>query len=414
MQTHYDVVIVGAGHAGAQLAVTLRQNGYMGSIGMIGEEPHLPYERPPLSKEYLSGEKTAERLMIRPASFWESKNVTWVGSTKVIHIDPVSRTVRAQCGRKFFYNKLVWAAGGAARRLGSPGDEADNVYVVRTRADVEAIMQVLPRVERVTVIGGGYIGLEAAAVLRKFQKKVTVLEAGSRVLARVAGEPLSRFYEKTHRNQGVDLRLNVNLDGFALQAGLVRGVVLSDGEVIATDIVIVGIGIEPSVEPLRAAGAEVSNGVEVDANCRTSLPDIYAIGDCAAHQSKFCQGEMIRIESVQNANDQARTVALNILGQAYPYESIPWFWSNQYNLKLQTMGLSRNHDHLLIRGSMENESFSVLYLREGKLIAIDAVNCVKDYVQAKELIINASLIDPVLALDFNIPLKHATLMAMTS
>lgn len=414
MQMHYDVVIVGTGHAGAQLAMSLRQLGYAGSIGMIGEEPHLPYERPPLSKEYLSGEKTAERLMIRPATFWESKDVAWIGSTKVVQVDPSSRTVQTQCSKTFSYKKLVWAAGGAARRLGLPGGEADNVHVVRTRADVEAIMQVLPQVERVTVVGGGYIGLEAAAVLRKFQKEVTLLEAGPRVLARVAGEPLSRFYEKTHRDQGVDIRLNVNLDGFALQAGLVRGVVLSDGEVIPTDIVIVGIGIEPSVEPLRVAGAEVSNGVIVDSHCRTSLADVYAIGDCAAHQSKFCQGEMIRIESVQNANDQAKTVASNIVGQELPYESIPWFWSNQYHLKLQTMGLSRNHDSILIRGPMEMSSFSVLYIREGKLIAIDAVNCVKDYVQAKELIVTETLIDPIAAVDSNIPLKHAALVSVAS
>lgn len=414
MRMHYDVIIVGTGHAGAQLAVTLRQLGYAGSVGMIGEEPHLPYERPPLSKEFLSGEKTAERIMIRPASFWENKGIEWLGSTKVIQVDPSSRTVQTQCKKTLSYQTLVWAAGGAARRLSLPGGDADNVHVVRTRTDVEAIMQALPQVERVTVIGGGYIGLEAAAVLRKFQKEVTLLEAGPRVLSRVAGEQLSRFYEGVHRDQGVDVRLNVSLDGFALQAGLVRGVVLSDGEVIPTDIVIVGIGIEPSVEALRAAGADVSNGVLVDSNCRTSLADVYAIGDCAAHQSRFCQGEVIRIESVQNANDQAKTVASDIVGQDFPYESIPWFWSNQYDLKLQTMGLSRNHDKVLIRGSMETTSFSVLYLREGKLIAIDAVNCVKDYVQAKELIGADVLIDLIAAVNPDIPLKHASLLSTAS
>lgn len=402
----YDVVIVGAGHAGAQLAITLRQEGFEGSIAMVGDEPDPPYERPPLSKEFLAREKPFERILIRPESFWRDRQVDWIGDTRIEAVDPVNHMVTTQTGELMGYGKLAWAAGGKARRLALTGANARNAHVVRQRADVDAIVASLPQTVHVTVIGGGYIGLEAAAVLRKFGKAVTLLEAGKRVLNRVAGEVLSRFYEAEHRCQGVDLRVNVEIEGFQVHDERITAVCLADGEEIATDMVITGIGIVPEVAPLRAAGADLDNGVMVDECCRTSLPDIFALGDCAAHRNPFAESSLIRLESVQNANDQAKTVAAGIMGNGRPYRALPRFWSNQYDLKLQTVGLSAGHDDVIVRGEPARRSFSVLYLREGRLIAVDAVNSIKDYVHAKPIILAADRIDHALAGDMSIPLKQ--------
>lgn len=406
---HYDVVIVGAGHAGAQLAISLRQAGFAGSIAMIGDEPYPPYERPPLSKEFLAQEKPFARILIRPEHFWRDREINWIGHTRVDTVDPANHLVTTDAGEAIGYGKLVWAAGGKARRLALAGADACNAHVVRQRRDVDAIMALLPQTAHVTVIGGGYIGLEAAAVLRKFNKAVTLLEAGTRVLNRVAGEALSRFYEAEHRRHGVDLRLNVAIEGLQTQGERIVSVRLADGVEIATDMVIMGIGIVPEIAPLQAVGAEMDNGVVVDEYCRTSLADIFAIGDCAAHLNFFSGALPIRLESVQNANDQAKTVAACIMGEDRTYRALPWFWSNQYDLKLQTVGLSAGHDEVIVRGDPAQRSFSVLYLRDGRLIAADAVNSVRDYVQAKPLILAGDRIDPVSAGDMTIPLKQAVL-----
>jgi 3-phenylpropionate/trans-cinnamate dioxygenase ferredoxin reductase subunit len=263
------------------------------------------------------------------------------------------------------------------------GDLA-GVHGVRTRADADRLMSELDAgARRAVVIGGGYIGLEAAAVLTKFGVGVTLLEAAPRVLARVAGEALSAFYEAEHRSHGVDLRTNVAVAGLEGADGKVTGVRLADGEVLSADIVIVGIGIIPAVEPLLAAGAKGGNGVDVDEFCRTSLPDVYAIGDCAAHASSYAEGAVIRLESVQNANDQATVAAKAICGAPVAYKACPWFWSNQYDLRLQTVGLSIGHDATVLRGDPATRAFSVIYLKQGKVIALDCVNVVKDYVQGR-------------------------------
>ena len=264
----------------------------------------------------------------------------------------------------------------------------------------------LPGVEKVVVIGGGYIGLEAAAVLTKLGKQVTVLEALDRVLARVAGEPLSRFYEAEHRAHGVDLRTGVSVDCIEGENGKATGVRLADGTVLPAQMVIVGIGIIPAVEPLIAAGAEGGNGVAVDAQGRTSLPDIYAIGDCAAHANRFADGATIRLESVQNANDQATTVAKTIIGETVHYDAVPWFWSNQYDLRLQTVGLSTGHDNAVLRGDPAARSFSLVYLKAGRIIALDCVNATKDYVQGRKLVVEGLSIDPAKLADAAVPLKE--------
>ena len=307
-------------------------------------------------------------------------------------------------GETIGYGKLVWATGGAPRMLPVPGCDLPGVQGVRTRADADAMKAASETADQIVVIGGGYIGLEAAAVLRKAGKKVVLLEALDRVLARVAGTELSRFYEREHREHGVDLRLGVSVEAIEGES-YVTGVRLADREVIPADLVIVGIGIVPAVEPLIAAGAEGENGVLVDALCKTSLPDIYAIGDCAAHENHFADGIVIRLESVQNANDQANTVAKGIVGDEAPYHAIPWFWSNQYDLKLQTAGLSTGHDQTVVRGDIASRSFSIVYLKDARVIAIDCVNATKDYVQGRMIVTAGLRVTAEKLADTETPLK---------
>lgn len=401
-----DVIIVGAGHGGAQAAIALRQNGFAGSILVIGREPEYPYERPPLSKEYLARDKSFERIMIRPAAFWADKGIDYALGREVTAIDPAAKTVTTDDGAVTGYGALVWAAGGDPRRLTCAGADLAGVHAVRTRADADRLMAELDAgAKRAVVIGGGYIGLEAAAVLTKFGVAVTLLEALPRVLARVAGEALSTFYQDEHRAHGVDLRTQVAVDCLEGADGKVTGVRLADGTVLPADIVIVGIGIIAAVAPLIAAGAKGGNGVEVDEFCRTSLPDVYAIGDCAAHANAYADGATIRLESVQNANDQATVAAKAITGNPVPYKAVPWFWSNQYDLRLQTVGLSIGHDATVVRGDPAARAFSVIYLREGRVIALDCVNVVKDYVQGKKLVETGPVIAADKLADTATPLK---------
>lgn len=404
--TRYDVLIVGAGHGGAQAAIALRQRKFVGSIALLGDEPELPYERPPLSKEYLAGDKPFERILIRPGAFWTERDVTLLPGRTVVAVDPAAHSVTTADGATIDYGTLIWATGGSPRRLTCAGHDLRGVHGVRTRADVDRMIAELPGVTRAIVVGGGYIGLEAAAVLTKLGKHVTVLEAAPRVLARVAGEPLSHFYEAEHRAHGVDLRTDVQVDSIVGQDGAASGVRLADGTLLHGELVIVGIGIIPAVAPLLAAGAAGGNGVDTDALCRTSLPDIFAIGDCAAHANGFADGATIRLESVQNANDQATTVAKLLTGEEQPYDAVPWFWSNQYDLKLQTVGLSTGYDALVVRGDRAAHSFSVIYLKHGHVIALDCVNATRDYVQGRALVVARAVVDPALLGDAGVPLKE--------
>jgi 3-phenylpropionate/trans-cinnamate dioxygenase ferredoxin reductase component len=401
----YDILIVGAGHGGAQAAIALRQRGFAGSIAVIGEEPEIPYERPPLSKDYLAGDKEFERILIRPASFWAERDIAMLTGQRVVAVDPAAHSVTTESGGTIGYGSLIWAAGGHARRLSCQGHDLIGVHSVRSRADVERMMAELATTKRVAVIGGGYIGLEAAAVLSKLGKQVTVLEALPRVLARVAGEGLSRFYEAEHRAHGVDVRLGTTVESIEGTDGRASGVRLADGEIVPCEMVIVGIGIVPAVEPLLAAGAAGGNGVAVDTLCRTTLPDVFAIGDCALHANDFANGASVRLESVQNANDMATTVAKALTGEDVPYNAVPWFWSNQYDLKLQTVGLSTGFDQAIVRGDTAARSFSVVYMRDGAVIALDCVNAIKDYVQGKALVVNGTRADPAALADASVPLK---------
>lgn len=408
MERRADVLIVGAGHAGAACAFALRQNGFDGSILVAGDEPDLPYERPPLSKDYLARDKSFERLLIRPASLWQDKGVDFSLGTRVISVDPQAHTVATASGETIGYRHLVWAAGGEPRRLTCNGSDLAGVHTVRSRADVDRIMAELDTTERVVVIGGGYIGLEAASVMRKLGREVILLEAQDRMLARVAGEALSRFYEAEHRRQGVDLRLGVVVDCI-LGEERARGVRLADGGVVDADMVIVGIGIVPTVGPLLDAGAEGGNGVRVDSHCRTSLPDVFAIGDCALHRNSYAGGAEIRLESVQNAHDQAAVAARAICGQPKDYDAVPWFWSDQYDLKLQTVGLSGGCDDTVLRGDPATRAFSVVYLRQGRVIALDCVNSPRDFVAGRKLVMDRAAPDRGKLADPEVALKDLAL-----
>lgn len=402
-----DVLIVGSGHAGAQAAIALRQNGHEASIVMVGREKHPPYERPPLSKEYLSGDKPFERIMIRPEKFWADKGVELALGKAVTAIDAAAHTATLSDGSAITYRKLIWAAGGDPRRLSCPGADLQGVHAVRTRNDADRMMAELDAgARRIVVIGGGYIGLEAAAVLRKLGREVTVVEALPRVLSRVAGEELSHFYQEEHRRQGVTILLETGVEALEGSDGKITSVRLNDGNVIAADMAVVGIGIVPSVGPLIAAGASGSNGVDVDEYCRTTLDDIYAIGDCAAHANDYAGHAVIRLESVQNANDMATVAAKAICGDKQRYCAFPWFWSNQYDLRLQTAGLSLEHDSTVLRGDPETRKFSVIYLQEGRVIALDCVNATKDYVQGRKLVEAKTEPDLAALADPDIPLKE--------
>lgn len=373
---HFDCLVIGGGHAGAQSAILLRQQKFTGTVGLIGAEPDLPYERPPLSKDYLAGEKAFERLLLRPAAFWNEHEIELILGERVKAIDPIAHSVQTASGTEYSYGKLIWAGGGVARQLSCPGATAEGLFTVRTRADVDAMMAMLPDAQRFTIVGGGYIGLEAAAVLNKLGKQVTLIEALDRVLARVAGPALSTFFQGEHGAHGVDIRLSAAVEAIEVDAqNRATGVRLADGTIVPSDAVIVGIGIIPETGPLILAGASGGNGVDVDEFGQTSLPDIYAVGDCAAHESRFAAGRRIRLESVQNANDQGKAVADRITGKsAAPYAAVPWFWSDQGDQKLQIVGIADGHDTVVVRGDAASGAFSIFCYGGGTLLAIESVN----------------------------------------
>jgi 3-phenylpropionate/trans-cinnamate dioxygenase ferredoxin reductase subunit len=374
---------------------------------LLGREKDPPYERPPLSKEYLAGEKPFERIQIRPTGFWADKDIDLRLNSFVAAVDWMDHRLTLVDDTQLTYRKLIWAAGGDPRRLSCPGADLNGVHSVRSRADADRMSAELAGgPKNVVVIGGGYIGLEAAAVLRKLDHKVVLLEALPRVLARVAGQELSDFYQAEHRAHGVDLRLECMVERLEGSGDHVTGVKLATGEIIPADMVVVGIGIVPSIGPLIAAGAAGGNGVDVDEYCRTTLDDIYAIGDCAAHANPYADNAVIRLESVQNANDMASTAARAICGDKQPYHAFPWFWSNQYDLKLQTAGLSLDYDQTVLRGDPETRKFSVIYLKEGRVIALDCVNSVKDYVQGRKLVEARMVASPDVLADTETPLKE--------
>lgn len=345
-------------------------------------------------------------MLIRPPGQWAKKDITLEVNREVTEVDANNRVAYFADGDSVRYQNLIWAGGGYPRELTCHGADLAGVHRVRTKTDIDAIMGDLDGGSRTAVIvGGGYIGLEAAAGLRKRGCDVVLLESLSRVLSRVTGPVVSDFIASVHIAQGVDLRLSCALASIEGTAGRVTEVKLASGEVIQCDIVVVGIGIVPDIGPMATAGAEISNGLVVDEFCRASLPNTYTIGDCAEHANRFSDGSRIRLESVQNANDMAVTAAKHICGIPKPYEAVPWFWSSQYDIKLQTVGLLHGYETSVTRGDPASGSFSVIYLKDGRVIAIDSINAAKDYVQGRKLIEKKAVVDPRILENPSIPLK---------
>ncbi|MBI1200987.1 MAG: pyridine nucleotide-disulfide oxidoreductase [Rhodopseudomonas sp.] len=378
------IVVVGAGQAAAQLAISLRQGGFDGGIVVVGDEPYLPYQRPPLSKKFLTERGQPDSLFLRPADFWRGLDVDMTLGAAARAVDCRRKLVTLSDGRELDYDVLVFATGTRARTLPLRGVALPYVMSLRAIGDVHKLRLALDAAERVVIVGGGYIGLEVAAVMRGEGRAVTVVEAEDRLLKRVTSPVISDFFETLHRRHGVDIRLNARL---AEVAGDVRatGVVLASGDVINADVVLLATGAHANDELAREAGLPCDDGIVVDELARASLPDIYAIGDCARLPSRRYR-RSLRLESVQNAIDQAKAAAASILGQPVAYDPVPWFWSDQYDVKLQIAGLSDGHDDSAIVGAPASGRFSVEYRQQGRLIAVDAVNEARAHMMARRRI----------------------------
>ncbi len=398
------VIIIGAGQAGFQVADSLRQHGFGGTITLVGEEPNHPYQRPPLSKAYLLGDSEAERLKFRADDFYEKHAIDLKLSTTATAIDPEDKTVTLAGGAVLTYDALVLATGARVRRIPVPGADLAGVHYLKTLQDIDRIEAELADVESVSVVGAGFIGLEFAAVASKLGKTVTVFEALGRVLARVSPPVISDYYTRIHEAHGVRIMTNAGVAEFTGTDGHISGIKLADGEEIACDLAVIGIGVLPNVELAADAGLTCDNGIVVDACGRTSDPAIFAAGDCACYENPFADGR-IRLESVQNACDQGRAVAAAIAGKDEPYVAVPWFWSDQYDLKLQIAGLSQGCDQFVVRGDMETNRFSVFHFREGVFRALDAVNKGADYLMARKLLAAGKGPTPEQAADSEFPLK---------
>jgi 3-phenylpropionate/trans-cinnamate dioxygenase ferredoxin reductase component len=382
------IVIAGAGHAAGQVVATLKQKQFDGDIVLVGEEAYLPYQRPPLSKKFLAGELDAERLHFKPASFYEDPNIEPRLSTRVTAIDLAAKSLATANHDVIHYDTLVVATGSRARAIPVAGSELGGVQYLRSIDDVNAIREKLKNANRLVIIGAGYIGLEVAAVTRQLGLEVTVIEMADRVMSRVVSEQVSAFFQDEHIARGVQLELSTGLKAFHGDVDL-NVVETTDGHMIEADCAIIGAGIQPNTELAEAAGLETDNGIVVDNRCRTSDSNVYAVGDCTSHPNSI-YGRRVRLESVHNALEQAKVAAANACGENAVYSQVPWFWSDQYDLKLQIAGLSEGFDEVVIRGDPKERSFACVYLREGRIIAIDAVNAPRDFMQAKALIANSA------------------------
>ena len=401
-----NIVIVGGGHAGASAAEALRREGHEGRILLLGAEPHLPYQRPPLSKKLLSGEQTLERGLIRSAAFYEQGRIETRLGTRVEALDCSQSRLTLADSSVVEYDALLLCTGSEPRRLSVPGAQLDGVFYLRTADEVEAIRSRCRPGARLVVVGGGYIGLEVAATCRKLGLEVRVLEMADRVMNRVVAPVVSSFYQAEHGAQGVAIHLKATVNAF-VGDGSVREVVCADGSSHLADLVVVGIGVLPADRLARDAGLACDDGIVVDEYCRTSAPQVFAAGDCTSHPSPR-YGRRVRLESVDNAFEQGRTAAANMAGRSVAHDKVPWFWSDQYDLKLLIVGLSHGHDAVVVRGDRANRSFSVCYLRGGELIALDAVNSPKDYRAARKLIAERARPDPVRLADPAVALKDCS------
>ena len=376
------IIIVGAGQAAGQAAASLRQEGFEGPVTIFGEEAQAPYQRPPLSKAYLAGEVGIERVLVRPEKFYADKSIDLHTGTRIDSIDRSSKTVTTVNSEVFQYEKLLLATGSRPRLLNIEGSQLSGIHYLRTIDDVDIIKASMETAKRVCIVGGGYIGLEVAAVANQLGLQVTVLEMEERILQRVTTPEMSDFYHKLHSSKGVEIRTDTMVSGF--EGDTVVKAVKCGAETIPADVVIVGIGILPNVELAEAAELDCDNGIMVDECCRTSDEHIFAAGDCTNHPNPILS-RRLRLESVPNAMEQARVACSNMLGGDKTYAAIPWFWSDQYDLKLQMVGFSSDGDNAIVRGDQQKNEFAVFYMQEGKVVAVDAVNSPREFMVCKQL-----------------------------
>lgn len=399
------IAVIGAGQAAAQAVQTLRKSGFTGRLCLIGDEVHAPYQRPPLSKKYLAGTLAAERLALLPDVFYTENNVECRFGMPVAKLDPSAGNLTMANGDVIRFDRALIATGSRSRALPMRGAELPGVYSLRSIADVDRLRPDVQIGQRVIIIGGGYIGLEVAAIVRGLGLEVTVVEAADRVMARTAPAVVSRYFEKLHAKHGVAFDLGSGVERIRQNASGKLEIVTGNG-IHEADWVLVGIGAVPNVEIAERAGLTIENGIAVDNLCCTSAPNIFAAGDCTSFPSAH-YGRRLRLESVQNAIEQGKAAALAMLGEAAAYDPVPWFWSDQYNTKFQIAGLSQFSDEHIVRGDPATGTFSVAHLRDGRLIALDAINQPRDYMHARRMVPHTTIDDGHTIADAAVPLNEA-------
>ena len=398
------IIVIGAGHAAAQLVESLRSGGFDGRLVVVGDEPYRPYARPATSKDLLSGGMELDRVFLKRDSYYDDKNVELRLDTRVTKLDRASRTVTFADGETMAFDKAVIATGARAREIQVPGAKLDGVFTLRTLADSQAIGARLKPGARLVIVGGGYVGLEVAASATKLGCHVSVVEMQERLLGRVVASEIADFYLAAHRAAGVDVHLGVVIQEFTGD-GAVRSVRLTDGSEISADLIVVGVGAVPNTELAAEAGLAVENGIVVDDCGRTADPAIFAIGDATNHPNDLL-GRRLRLESVPAAMGQARAAASAILGNPKPFHELPWFWSDQYDLKLQIAGLSEIGDQVVLRGDPATRHFAAYYLRRGKVVAVNAISSPKDFIGGRKLVAEGRMADPARLADTAIPLAE--------
>ena len=400
-----SVVVAGAGMAGFQIGASLRELGYAGRVVLVGDEPGLPYQRPPLSKAFLLGTADAEKLAMRPERYYAEKHIEVIAGKRVVALDRARHCVTLDDDNTLEYGHLVFAVGARNRPLSVPGADLRGVHYLRTLADAQALKTALSTVERAVVIGAGFIGLEFAAVAAKLGVAVTVIEVADRPMARALSPPMSSLFTREHEKAGVQFMFTSQVLQMLGQAGTVTAVETADHRQVPTDVVVIGIGVQPNTEVAAAAGLAVQNGIVVDDGLATSDADVSAVGDCAAHPNSFAGGSSVRLESVQNATDQARCVAARLTGNPHHYASVPWFWSDQGNMKLQIAGLTNGYDQVVVRGDATGNACSVFCFKQGRLVGVESVNRPADYMLGKRLIGQRIGLSPAQAADERFDLK---------
>jgi len=406
-----SILIAGAGHAAGQTAVSLRQGGFTGRIVMVGEEPYLPYQRPPLSKTYLAGELELERMYVRHQKFYDEHDIDVRLSTRVEKINCNDQTVVLSDGQQESYGCLVLATGSHVRKLQIPGHDLDGIHYLRNVGDVHQIQEGFKPGAKLVIIGAGYIGMETAAVAVKHGLDVTVVETADRIMARVLAPEVSAFFDQVHRDAGVKILCGRDPKAEILGNGRVTALRGADGLELPADMLVIGVGVLPTTDIAEEAGIECANGIIVDDCCRTSDPHILAIGDCTNHPNHLL-GRRLRLESVHNAQEQAKTAAATLCGKLKPYNQIPWFWSDQYDLKLQIVGLSDAPEQIIIRGDFADRSFAAFHMKGDLLIAVDAVNSAREFMLSKKLITQGARLEPEILADTSIDFKELATAAL--